>query len=451
MEVDILLLAMPSASFAARQNIIAKINKHALEVKTIPTVDNLIDGSAPITEFKDIAIEDLLGREPVDPIPELLSKNISGKTVLVTGAGGSIGSELCRQIINLYPKKLLILDISELGIYNISSELEQQAKKIGVQIFNLIGSVQDQNFIASIFNKYNIETIFHAAAYKHVPLMELNPIQAIKNNSMGTLILAKEAVIAKVTNFTLISTDKAVNPSNIMGASKRLAERICQAMNIEQTFTKFSIVRFGNVLGSSGSVVPLFKKQIASGGPITLTHPEVTRYFMTIGEAVQLVIQSSSLVNEGKLFVLDMGTPIKIKDLAFKMIQLTGLRPYLDSDQAKVKGDILVRVTGLRPGEKLFEELSYGKNLSGTSHPRIMTVNEMPIKLKDMRILIERLIKLSKEENLDELIKYLIQIADYTPNDLKASEKFKSKSFRKQKKYEANVIPLSLIKNKKNS
>ena len=286
-EIDTVLLAMPSLGSIARRRIFDRVNESALEVKTISSVASLINGSAKITEFKDVAIEDLLGRERVDPITKLMGKNIHHKTVLVTGAGGSIGSELCLQIIELAPKRLLLMDVSELAVYTILAKLDAQAEQRGVALVPLVGGVQDRPFVAATMARQKIDTIYHAAAYKHVPLMEQNILQAIKNNTIGTLVLAEEAVRARVPSFTLISTDKAVNPTNVMGASKRLAERICQAMNAEHKVTRFSMVRFGNVLGSSGSVVPLFQRQIAvANNP---THPDVVRYFMTIGEAVQLV------------------------------------------------------------------------------------------------------------------------------------------------------------------
>lgn len=413
MNIDTILLAMTNVSTTARQNIISIIRNYKVKVKTIPPVATLIDDSTKITEFKDFAIEDLLGRERVAPLPKLLGKNINAKVVLVTGAGGSIGSELCRQIINLQPKQLLLLDISEIAIYTITTELEMQANKLGVNIIPLIGGVQDRRFISLVLETSKVDTIYHAAAYKHVPLMEKNVMQAIKNNTFGTFVLAEEAVRAKVVSFTLVSTDKAVNPTNVMGASKGLAEQICQALNTEQTVTRFSIVRFGNVLGSSGSVVPLFKKQIAAGGPITLTHPDVIRYFMTISEAVQLVIQASAMAKGGEVFVLDMGDPIKIKDLAFKMVQLSGLRPYLEVDAAESDGDIALRVIGLRPGEKMYEELSYADNLFGTIHPRIMTVNELAINPLDLRILINHLDTLITTQNHKGLIKHLTMAAGY--------------------------------------
>lgn len=423
LEIDFLLLTMPSASITERNNIIFKLNNYSLEVKTIPAVSSLINGSAQITEFKDIALEDLLGRERVDPLPELLGKNISQKVVLVTGAGGSIGSELCRQIITLLPRQLILLDISELAIYNIVAELESQAQKLQVTLIPRVGSVEDRAFVSSTMAQQNIDTVFHAAAYKHVPLMEQNIYQAIKNNSLGTLVLADESVRSGVSHFTLISTDKAVNPTNVMGSSKRLAERICQTINNEQSATRFSMVRFGNVLGSSGSVVPLFKKQIAEGGPITLTHPDVVRYFMTTNEAVQLLIQASSLAKGGEVFVLDMGIPVKIKDLAFKMARLSGLQPYLEGDSTEGEGNIAVRISGLRPGEKMYEELSHGNNLIGTKHPRVMMINEKAMKSQDMRKLMADLVKLVTEQDHRGLLNCLIKNADYAPYDAQLEEK----------------------------
>ena len=418
--IDTVLLAISNASFSERQKIITQISNNTLQVKAIPAVDKMIDGSAKINDFEEVAIEELLGRDSIDALPDLLGKNIIDKTVLVTGAGGSIGSELCSQIVQLKPKKLLVLDLSELSIYTILEELETIANDLGVDLVPLIGSVQDRAFIADIMFNHKIDTIFHAAAYKHVPLMEKNVAQAFKNNTLGTLVVAEEAVQANVSNFTLISTDKAVNPTNVMGASKRLAERICQMISLNQTKTRFSMVRFGNVLGSSGSVVPLFKKQIAAGGPVTLTHQDVTRYFMTISEAVQLVIQASSLAKGGEVFVLDMGKPVKIKDLAFKMIQLAGLRPNMEGDFSKELGAISVRVTGLRPGEKMFEELSYGDNLIGTVHPRIMIVVEEITSSQETQEAISQLKNIIESERYADLIQIMSDFADYTSEALPA-------------------------------
>lgn len=436
LRIDIILLAVPNTSSVMKRNIITLINNHAIQVKIMPSVANLIDVSPKITELNDIAIEDLLDRERVNPLPQLLNKNITGKIVLVTGAGGSIGSELCRQIIQLEPKQLIMIDVSELAIYNIISKLEQEYTQSSFKIIPIIGSLQDQGFVNAVFNQYKIDTIYHAAAYKHVPLMEQNIMQAVKNNTIATMILAQEAIRNEVTTFTLISTDKAVNPTNVMGASKRLAERICQAMNQEQLITRFSMVRFGNVLGSSGSVVPLFQKQISEGGPITLTHPDVTRYFMTIGEAVHLVIQSNSLSKGGEVFVLDMGVPVKIKNLAFKMVHLSGLKPYLETDDSNNKGDIAIRITGLRPGEKLYEELSYNNNLVGTLHPRIRTATEKPMSMKTIKNIIDQLKKLIVNNDKAGLLKYLIDNAEFTSNEIsidKTVNKFSNQNTNEDK------------------
>ena len=414
--IDTVLLAISNASFSERKQIIDQISNHTLNVKSIPSVDNVIENSVGINDFKDVAIEELLGRDSIVPLPDLLGKNTTNKTVLVTGAGGSIGSELCRQIMELKPERLLMLDLSELATYTTLAELEATANQLEVDLVPLIGSVQDRAFISDALATHQVDTIYHAAAYKHVPLMEANVVQAIKNNTLGTLVLAEEAVQAAVASFTLISTDKAVNPTNVMGASKRLAERICQMISFNQTKSRFSIVRFGNVLGSSGSVVPLFKKQIATGGPVTLTHQDVTRYFMTITEAVQLVIQASSLADGGEVFVLDMGKPIKIKDLAFKMIQLSGLKPVMEGDSFKGSQDIKVQVTGLRPGEKMFEELSYGKNLIGTAHPRIMRVAEEAPSSQQTHEAINQLKIMIKSQTTDGLIEVMTNFANYNPD-----------------------------------
>ena len=313
-----------------------------------------------------------------------MNRNIQGKTVLVTGAGGSIGSELCRQIVEWQPDQLLLLDVSEFGIYQIFSELKDRAKELDCSLKPLVGSVQDKLFLSRVLKKFQVETIYHAAAYKHVPLMEQNIMQAISNNAIGTLNLTLLAIETGVQNFTLISTDKAVNPTNFMGASKRLAELICQTQALTQDTTCFTTVRFGNVLGSSGSVAPLFRRQIEQGGPVTVTHTDITRYFMTIPEAAGLVIQAGSLADTGDVFVLDMGEPVKIIDLAKRMIKLSGFHPVLE-EQAEVSSDrqtIAIKITGLRHGEKLYEELAYNQNLTGSAHPRIMKAEEEKSKLR---------------------------------------------------------------------
>ena len=384
-EINILLLATPGDINVLWSWVFDELSDHPLKVKTIPSVSSLISGRFEIAELKDIKIEDLLGREPVQHNPELMAKTIAGKTVLVTGAGGSIGSELCRQIILWQPRKLILLDVSEFATYTLLEELKQRLSSPSISLVPIIGSVQDRQFVKKIFDNFDVDTMYHAAAYKHVPLMEQNVMQCIANNVFGTLNVGELAIAAKVKHFILISTDKAVNPTNFMGASKRLAEIICQNLSTQNTKTCFSIVRFGNVLGSSGSVVPLFKKQIEKGGPITLTHPDVTRYFMTIPEAAQLVIQSGSIAKGGDVFVLDMGKPIKIIDLAKKMVTLLGLQPALNSSAQPQDGEILITITGLRPGEKLFEELTYGTNLIGTIHPRINTAVEKLMKEDELK------------------------------------------------------------------
>ena len=379
LEIKILLIAVPSDIEVIRKRILELLSEQAIKIKTIPSISSLISGGAKVSELKDIKIEDLLGRKTSETSPELMAKTISGKTVFVTGAGGSIGSELCRQIIQWEPKKLILLDISEYSIYELLKDLSNHPFGQKIDIVPLIGSVQDRGFVKKIFDRFAIHTTYHAAAYKHVPLMEQNVMQCFVNNVFGTLNIAELAIAANVNNFVLVSTDKAVNPTNFMGASKRFSEIICQSLPTEKAETCFSIVRFGNVLGSSGSVVPLFKKQIESGGPVTLTHLDVTRYFMTIAEASQLVIQAGSISSGGDVFVLDMGKPIKILELAERMVALSGLKPVLNSENGLKDDEISITVTGLRPGEKLFEELSYGSNLVGTEHPQIYTTEEVPM------------------------------------------------------------------------
>jgi FlaA1/EpsC-like NDP-sugar epimerase len=389
LEIRTLLLAIPNGSDVLRSRVFNMLSDHPLKVKTIPSISALISGRFEITELKDIKVEDLLGREPVQHNPELMAKTIAKRTVLVTGAGGSIGSELCRQIMVWKPKKLILLDVSEFAIYTLLEELKQHPASSDIDLIPLVGSVRDRKFIERIFDRFSADTVYHAAAYKHVPLMEQNVMQCIANNVFGTLNMAELAITAKVRHFILVSTDKAVNPTNFMGASKRLAEIICQTLSTQNTKTCFSIVRFGNVLGSSGSVVPLFKKQIEKGGPITLTHLDVTRYFMTISEAAQLVIQSGSIAKGGDVFVLDMGKSIKIVDLAKRMITLSGLRPVLDVKDKLEEDEIGITVSGLRPGEKLFEELAYHANLMRTIHPRINTTAEIPMPNRQLKMLLE--------------------------------------------------------------
>lgn len=376
LNISDVLLALPSAN-RKRRNEILNLMLHAkVSIRTLPSVTELAQGKVSTSDLRELDIDDLLGREPVVPDPLLLAKNISGKVVLVTGAGGSIGSELCRQILGVGPTVLLLIEQSEFALYNIHQELLEKLPSSdvsSVQVVPLLASVRDEDRMREIISTWRPDTVYHAAAYKHVPLVEHNPVEGIRNNVFGTLTAGKVAAEQGVADFVLISTDKAVRPTNIMGASKRLAEMVLQAMATETSATKFTMVRFGNVLGSSGSVVPKFRQQIRNGGPITLTHPEITRYFMTIPEAAQLVIQAGAMAKGGDVFVLDMGKSVRIMDLARRMIELSGLTIR---DQDNEDGDIAIEITGLRPGEKLYEELLIGDNPKSTSHPRIMKAHE---------------------------------------------------------------------------
>ena len=440
LKVETLLLAIPSNIDATRRRVFDILSDHPLKVKTIPSISSLISDRLEITELKDIKIEDLLGREPVQHNPELMAKNITGKTVLVTGAGGSIGSELCRQIILWKPQKLMMLDVSEFASYTLLEELKQHPSSHEIDLIPLIGSVQDSQFIKKVFDRFAVDTTYHAAAYKHVPLMEKNVMQCITNNVFGTLNMTELAIAAKVKNFILISTDKAVNPTSFMGASKRLAELICQTLPTQKTGTCFSIVRFGNVLGSSGSVVPLFKKQIEKGGPVTLTHPDVTRYFMTITEAAQLVIQAGSIAKGGDVFVLDMGKPIKIMDLAKRMVILSGLRPVLTSAEKMQDNEIVITVLGLRPGEKLFEELAYGANLVGTIHPRINTTAETPMKLDELQPLLAAAHDALRDGDHQKLYEIIASVTDGVSDVAGSSDVF----IESDKTQLDTVVPITL-------
>jgi FlaA1/EpsC-like NDP-sugar epimerase len=385
-----IFLCIPSASRSQRRKILNLLEPLAFHIRTVPALDEIISGNARLDEVREIQIEDLLGREAVPPHEDLLERCIRGKTVLVTGAAGSIGTELCQQILDLGAEKLILLDHSEYGLYRIEAELRQHIKqqRRKATLVPLLGSVTDEVRMGNVFATYTIDTVYHAAAYKHVPLVEHNPLEGLKVNAFGTYITANCARRHGVRDFVLISTDKAVRPTNVMGASKRLAEMVLQAFQREGGKTVFSMVRFGNVLGSSGSVVPLFRDQILRGGPLTVTHQEITRFFMTIPEAVQLVIQAGALAEGGDVFVLDMGEPVKIADLARHMIRLSGLEVC---DAEHPDGDIEIVYTGLRPGEKLYEELLIGEDVSGTEHPKIMRAMEemlsMPELMKRLDIL----------------------------------------------------------------
>lgn len=378
-DITQVLLAIPSASPERRKEIINSLVGLPVYVRTVPRIMELLAGQASITQIQDIELDDLLGRDPVPPHPELIERCITDKAVMVTGAGGSIGSELCRQIIISGPRELVLLDNSEYALYKLERELQAVIENLGleVELVALLGSVQDQRRLESIYRTFRVQTVYHAAAYKHVPLVEYNIAEGVANNVFGTWYAAEAARLAGVETFVLVSTDKAVRPTNIMGASKRFAEMILQGMAESQkqsdSATRFCMVRFGNVLGSSGSVVPLFREQIESGGPVTVTHPEVSRYFMSIPEAAQLVLQAGAMGTGGDVFVLDMGEPVRIVDLARRMIRLSG---YEMNHDTHVGEQIDIEFTGLRPGEKLHEELLLGTNVAGTGHPMIMRAEE---------------------------------------------------------------------------
>ncbi|HCH1149976.1 TPA: polysaccharide biosynthesis protein [Vibrio parahaemolyticus] len=393
-DVSQVLLAVPSAKRSRRKVILDELAKLPVEVLTVPDMTDIVSGKAKIDELKDVAIEDLLGRDPVAPQQVLLEANIKDKVVMVTGAGGSIGSELCRQIVEQSPKSIILFELSEFGLYQIDRELNQLKVEKGLtcDIIPLLGSVQRQHRLETTMSSFKVQTVYHAAAYKHVPLVEFNVIEGVRNNIYGTYYTACAAIKAGVESFVLISTDKAVRPTNVMGTTKRMAELGLQALadqeNAKPNGTRFCMVRFGNVLGSSGSVIPVFKKQIASGGPVTVTHPEITRFFMTIPEAAQLVIQAGAMGKGGDVFVLDMGESVKIIDLACNLIQLSGLEV---KSEANPHGDIEIQFSGLRPGEKLYEELLIGDNVKQTAHERIMSAHEVHLPLGEYELLLSEL------------------------------------------------------------
>lgn len=411
---DVLLALPPHASRSRRKQIIERLQSLPVRIRTLPGLTDLASGKVTVTDFQDLDIEDLLGREPVAPHLELLKKNIQDKVVMVTGAGGSIGSELCRQIVTQKPSLLILLDHSEFALYSILQELENLRAK-GLHTSSLapvLANVRDEIRLIDVCKKYKPNTIYHAAAYKHVPIVEKNPSEGVLTNVFGTLNVLKAANLAGTQDFVLISTDKAVRPTNVMGATKRAAEIVLQAINASPKIsTRLSIVRFGNVLGSSGSVIPLFRRQIATGGPITVTHPEITRYFMTIPEAAQLVLQASAMAEGGDVFLLDMGEPIRIVDLAKRMIKLSGLKPQ---DQNQLSGDIEISFTGLRPGEKLHEELLVNNRRIETQHPRIFRAQEEYTPWSELKNLLTPLKESALQNNNQETIRLLKKIVtDY--------------------------------------
>lgn len=409
-------LAVPSVSRARRNEILELVRAAHVQVRTLPSVMDLAQGKVQVSDLKELDIEDLLGRDPVPPNPLMLAKNITGKVVMVTGAGGSIGSELCRQILKLGPSKLLLVELTEFALYSIHHELERlvvDSPEQDVTLVPLLANVRDAARMGEILSTWKPSTVYHAAAYKHVPLVEHNPAEGVKNNVSGTLITALQSALHGVNDFVLVSTDKAVRPTNVMGASKRLAEMVLQshaaAAHVCGGKTRFSMVRFGNVLGSSGSVVPLFRKQIKEGGPITLTDERITRYFMTIPEAAQLVIQAGAMATGGDVFVLDMGEPVRIIDLAKRMVELSGLGL---KDESNPTGDIEIRVTGLRPGEKLYEELLIGDNPLPTHHPRIMKAHEDFLPWDQLQ---PRLVKLNQVLDINDVPQIRALLKDLVP------------------------------------
>ena len=449
-EVNNILLALPSLSNSARKQILQKLERYSVKVQTMPCLKDIIEGRAETFQIQDVEVDDLLGRDPVEPVPELMTANIYEKVVMVTGAGGSIGSELCRQIIRMQPSTLVLFELSEYALYAIHQEIESlvKDKHYNVEIVPLIGSVQRINRIENVMSAFKVNTVYHAAAYKHVPLVENNTVEGVRNNIFGTMYAAKAAINAKVETFVLVSTDKAVRPTNVMGASKRMAELVLQALSAEQDITRFTMVRFGNVLGSSGSVVPLFRKQIKSGGPVTVTHNDITRYFMTIPEAAQLVIQAGAMGKGGDVFVLDMGEPVKIRNLAVKLIRLSGLEV---KDKLNPYGDIEIECTGLRPGEKLYEELLIGDDVKETFHERIMSANEVMLPWSQLENLITELDSACHNFEHDRIRQLLINAPTaYAPNspicDLLAKAKSQAKAAP-----ELKVVDILKSDNKKSS
>lgn len=423
------LLAIPSATRLRRREILGFLEQFPLHVRSIPGIMDLASGRVKVDDIQEVDIADLLGRDTVPAQKDLLARCITGHVVMVTGAGGSIGSELCRQILSLKPKILLLFEHSEFNLYSIHSELEQRVRResLSAQLVPFLGSIRNPKHLYDTMSMWNVDTVYHAAAYKHVPMVEHNISEGILNNVIGTLNTAQAALKANVENLVLISTDKAVRPANVMGSTKRLAEMILQALSKEAApvlfddvanvarvnKTRFTMVRFGNVLGSSGSVIPLFYKQIKAGGPLTVTHPKITRYFMTIPEAAQLVIQAGSMGQGGDVFVLDMGEPVKIAELAEKMIHLSGLSVKSDLNP---NGDIAIDFTGLRPGEKLYEELLIGDNVSATQHPMIMTASEDHLSWGDLKSYLSALLKAVNEEDFDRVRQILRElVSGYSP------------------------------------
>jgi FlaA1/EpsC-like NDP-sugar epimerase len=441
-EVQLVLLALPSISRSRRNEIIKNLSKYPLQLQTLPTIADIIQGRVSLSDIKDLDVDDILNREQVLPNEELLSKNITSKVVVVTGAGGSIGSELARQIVKQNPQKLLLLELNEFALYKIYEELRILNKNL--KIIPLLINIQDETKINEIFKTFKVDTVYHAAAYKHVPLVEENISESIKNNVFASLVVTKAALSHSVQNFVFISSDKSVRPTNIMGASKRLAELCVQGLyqSVKKNRTKMSIVRFGNVLESSGSVIPKFKKQIKDGGPITLTHPDVTRYFMTLIEASQLVIQAGAMSEDCDIFFLDMGESVKIKDLIYRMVKLSGLTI---KDENNKEGDIEIKIIGLRSGEKLYEELLLGDSPQKTAHPKIQKAqdpfipfNKLEVDLNNLRTLLDHNKILEVKELLAKIVKTYqsnSEIVDYIYLEQRKFDKSSFISMANRKKF----------------
>ena len=406
LKLDEVLIALPSASRSDRFTIIDKLERYPVIVRTLPGLTDIAQGKVKIDDLLQVSIKDLLGRKSVEPNELLLGKNITNKTVVVTGAGGSIGSELCRQVISLKPKALILYEMNELALYTIEKQLSNIISS-SLNIYPILGTVNNKKRLNNLFKRFDVDTVYHAAAYKHVPMVEFNNTEGVDNNIFGTFNCAIAAIDSGVKNFVLISTDKAVRPTNTMGATKRVAELILQAFSVKQNRTTFSMVRFGNVLGSSGSVIPLFKKQIIEGGPVTVTDKKIIRYFMTVTEAVELTIQAGAMGTGGDVFVLDMGKPIKIQELAEKMIRLSGLQI---KDDYHPHGDIEIKHTGLRAGEKLYEELLIGDNVSKTENPLIMRAKEDKLNWDDLKLLLDGLRSAIDSSDHENLRQFLIKI-----------------------------------------
>ncbi|AMO56418.1 polysaccharide biosynthesis protein [Endozoicomonas montiporae] len=434
--VQEVLLAIPSVSRKRRTEIVKSLESFGLPIKTMPDLQDLTSGRLKIQDVQEIDIADVLGREEVKPIPELIAKHITGQVVMVTGAGGSIGSEMLRQALQRQPKAIILFEHSEYNLYAIDQELQKTIRTNGIntKVISVLGSITDPARLLDVMKTYKVDTLYHAAAYKHVPIVQYNVSQGLKNNVLGTLYTAQAAIASGVKHFVLISTDKAVRPTNVMGASKRLAEMVLQALSNERllTFyhaekfglgdhdlisskTNFSMVRFGNVLGSSGSVIPVFREQIRTGGPITVTHPDINRFFMTIPEAAQLVIQAGAMSKGGDVFVLEMGEPVKIVDLAKRMVSLSGLTIR---DESNPEGDIRIMYTGLRPGEKLYEELLIGDNVTETQHPLICRAEEEMIAWADLRQVLDKINQTLEEHRYKTTSELLLRYVNgYAPSD----------------------------------